>query len=30
LREKIIKIARTGAHDAAQLSAMAINELEIR
>jgi hypothetical protein len=30
LREKIIKIAQTGAYDAAQLSAMAINELEIR
>ena len=30
IAKKIIKIAQTGVHDAAQLSALAIKELEIR
>ena len=30
IAKTIIKIAQTGAHDAAQLSALAIKELEIR
>jgi hypothetical protein len=30
IAKKIIKIAQTGVHDPAQISAMAINELEIR
>ena len=30
IAQKIIKIAQTGIHDAAQLSAQAIKELEIR
>ena len=30
IAKKIIKIAQTGVHDAAQLSALAIKELEVR
>ena len=30
IAKKIIKIAQTGGHDAAQLSALAIKELEVR
>ena len=30
IAKKIIKIARTGVHDAAQLSALAITELGVR
>jgi hypothetical protein len=30
IAKKIIKIAQTGVHDPAQISALAINELEIR